>query len=154
MLRFYICCHSFPPASKGGFPQPPFRLERRPSFRTELLCMFLRVHCQDVAVGQNQWYHFGVGAPRILVYFSGGLGCSLRVRGFDPLPCVFVKAATRGPTRVLARATACVVRLRQISTPCFLLLCIELWWHTPQGPQQILELMHLCGHFGGEPVAL
>ena len=23
------------------------------------------------AVGQNQWYHFGVGAPPILVYFSG-----------------------------------------------------------------------------------
>ena len=25
----------------------------------------------DVAVGQNQWYHFGVGAPPILVYFGG-----------------------------------------------------------------------------------
>ena len=24
-----------------------------------------------MAVGQNQWYHFGVGAPAILVYFSG-----------------------------------------------------------------------------------
>ena len=24
-----------------------------------------------MAVGQNQWYHFGVGAPPILVYFSG-----------------------------------------------------------------------------------
>ena len=24
-----------------------------------------------LAVGQNQWYHFGVGAPLILVYFSG-----------------------------------------------------------------------------------
>ena len=23
------------------------------------------------AVGQNQWYHVGVGAPDILVYFSG-----------------------------------------------------------------------------------
>ena len=22
-----------------------------------------------MAVGQNQWYHFGVGAPPILVYF-------------------------------------------------------------------------------------
>ena len=27
-------------------------------------------HCH-VAVGQKQWYHFGVGAPPILVYFSG-----------------------------------------------------------------------------------
>ena len=25
----------------------------------------------DLAVGQNQWYHFGVGAPPILVYFRG-----------------------------------------------------------------------------------
>ena len=25
----------------------------------------------EVAVGQNQWYHFGVGPPPILVYFSG-----------------------------------------------------------------------------------
>ena len=24
-----------------------------------------------MAVGQNQWYHFGVGAPPIIVYFSG-----------------------------------------------------------------------------------
>ena len=24
-----------------------------------------------MAVGQKQWYHFGVGAPPILVYFSG-----------------------------------------------------------------------------------
>ena len=28
----------------------------------------------DMAVGQNQWYHFGVGAPPMLVYFSGGTG--------------------------------------------------------------------------------
>ena len=25
----------------------------------------------EVAVGQNQWYHFGVGAPPILVHLSG-----------------------------------------------------------------------------------
>ena len=33
------------------------------------------------AVGQNPWYHFGVGAPPILVYFSGDLdfhwGCGI-----------------------------------------------------------------------------
>ena len=28
-------------------------------------------YLSDTAVGQNQWYHFGVGAPPILVYFSG-----------------------------------------------------------------------------------
>ena len=26
---------------------------------------------RHMAVGQNQWYHVGVGAPPILVYFSG-----------------------------------------------------------------------------------
>ena len=26
---------------------------------------------EEGAVGQNQWYHFWVGAPPILVYFSG-----------------------------------------------------------------------------------
>ena len=26
---------------------------------------------KDMAVGQNNWYHFGVGAPPILVYLSG-----------------------------------------------------------------------------------
>ena len=28
-------------------------------------------HVKEVAVGQDQWYHFGVGAPPVLVYFSG-----------------------------------------------------------------------------------
>ena len=41
----------------------------------------------EVAVGQNQWYHFGVGAPPILVYFSGDWdvhwGYDL---AFDPWP--------------------------------------------------------------------
>ena len=39
----------------------------------------------DVAVGQNQWYHFGVGAPPILVYFSGDWdvhwGCEILTHG-------------------------------------------------------------------------
>ena len=39
---------------------------------------------QDMAVGQNQRYHFGVGAPPI--FFFGGLGCPLGVRAFDPWP--------------------------------------------------------------------
>ena len=26
--------------------------------------------CKQMAVGQNQWYHFGVGAQPILVYFN------------------------------------------------------------------------------------
>ena len=27
--------------------------------------------CNHMAVGQNQWYHFGAGAPPILAYFIG-----------------------------------------------------------------------------------
>ena len=30
-----------------------------------------RASDSQMAVGQNQWYHFGVGAPPILAYFSG-----------------------------------------------------------------------------------
>ena len=26
---------------------------------------------QKLSVGQHQWYHFGIGAPPILIYFSG-----------------------------------------------------------------------------------
>ena len=36
-------------------------------------CRISSIHSttQHMAVGQNQWHHFGVGAPPILVYFSG-----------------------------------------------------------------------------------
>ena len=34
----------------------------------------------NMAVGQNQWYHFGLGL------FQWGLGCSLGVWAFDPYP--------------------------------------------------------------------
>ena len=38
--------------------------------------------------GQNQWYHFGVGAPPILEpILVVGLGCSLYDLDFDPWPC-------------------------------------------------------------------
>ena len=41
----------------------------------------------EMAVGQNQWCHFGVGAPPVLVYFSGDWdvhwGCD---SDFDPWP--------------------------------------------------------------------
>ena len=36
----------------------------------------------DVAVGQNQWYHFGVGAPPILIYVSGDWGMFTGGTGF------------------------------------------------------------------------
>ena len=34
--------------------------------------VFLSPH--NMAVGQNQWYHFGAGAPPVTVYFSGWIG--------------------------------------------------------------------------------
>ena len=38
-----------------------------------------------MAVGQNQWYHFGVGPPPILVYFNGDWdvhwGCVILTHG-------------------------------------------------------------------------
>ena len=44
--------------------------------------MFL---CVELAVGQHQWYYFGVGAPPILVYFNGDWdvhwGCGILTHG-------------------------------------------------------------------------
>ena len=49
-----------------------------------------------MAVGQNQWYHFVVGAPPILVYFSGDWdvhwGYDL---DFDPWPYYVDKASAK-----------------------------------------------------------
>ena len=66
-----------------------------------------------MAVGQNQWYHFGVGAPPILVYFSGDWdvhwGYGLLTHGHMPKPSspVFIAFALGLPDQVLARrATA------------------------------------------------
>ena len=42
-----------------------------------------------MAVGQNQWYHFGVRAPPVLVYFSGDWDVHWGVRDFDPWPYLF-----------------------------------------------------------------
>ena len=40
-----------------------------------------------MAVGQNQWYHFGVGAPPILVYLSGDWDVHWGYElDFDPWP--------------------------------------------------------------------
>ena len=42
-----------------------------------------------MAMGHNQWYEFGVGAPP-------NLGCSLGVQGFDPWP-----SQEKGPPPIL-----------------------------------------------------
>ena len=34
-----------------------------------------------IFLGQNQWYHFGVGAPPILVYLDVHWGCGLLTHG-------------------------------------------------------------------------
>ena len=57
-----------------------------------------------MAVGQNQWYHFGVGAPPILVYFSGDWDVPLRVRDFDPWPGQERQVAVRASPEVLTRS--------------------------------------------------
>ena len=45
----------------------------------------VEIRCQ-VAVGQNQWYHFGVGAPPILEPVLVGIGMFTGVLDFDPWP--------------------------------------------------------------------
>ena len=66
-------------------------------FRTKTAVNNLRVDGGDgtrgliiesvhMGMGQNQWYHFGVGAPPHFSLFQWGLGCSLGLRAFDPWP--------------------------------------------------------------------
>ena len=59
-----VCCAAAVFAdSPGRFCSPASSLPRAaPSPPPELSF--------HMAVGQNQWYHFGVGAPPMLVYFS------------------------------------------------------------------------------------
>ena len=55
--------------------------------------MSQRTEDGHVAVGQHQWYHLGVGAPPILVYFSGDWDVHWGVRDLDPWPCHSVLCA-------------------------------------------------------------
>ena len=54
--------------TNGRFRQRPTSLPRR---WAKLLWRLDALKRCYLAVGQNQWYHFGVAAPPILVYFSG-----------------------------------------------------------------------------------
>ena len=75
----------------------------------------------QLAVGQNQWYHFGVGAPPILVYVTGdwdvhwGYGCGETARRLDAQPgrvgrgrlgCSF-RACSSKDCRLLQAASSC-----------------------------------------------
>ena len=60
--------------AKPRAPGPSGQLELASSHVTKhgfCLASFSFQTICHVAVGQNQWYHFGVGAPPILVYVSG-----------------------------------------------------------------------------------
>ena len=58
--------------------------------------------------------HFGVGAPPILVYFSGGSGCSLGVRAFDPWP--FVALWAKRPSELAPREWKPLEPLKDLET--------------------------------------
>ena len=54
------------------FKRRNFRLGHRTDLcKNVSLQRTMCLHAENVGVGQHQWYHFGVGAPPILVYFSG-----------------------------------------------------------------------------------
>ena len=48
--------------------------------------LILERSCQHGRGSKPMGSHFGIGAPPILVYFSGDCDVQLRVRGFDPWP--------------------------------------------------------------------
>ena len=72
------CGPKFQNAQAAGRPSCPPPAPGKPgavsSFDHEWLCLMVCLWTPSKApmvVGQNQWYHFGVGAPPILVCLSG-----------------------------------------------------------------------------------
>ena len=69
-------------------------------------------------MGQNQWYHFKVGAPPILVYFSGNWdvhwGYDL---DFDPWPGHFVWSCFVGEIRCGPREMTLIMKEWDRSIP-------------------------------------
>ena len=62
------------------------------------LCSQQRSLFLYLAVGQKQWYHFGVGAPPILVYFSGDWDVHWGVRfGFSPMAISHIEELVLSP---------------------------------------------------------
>ena len=62
----------FQPAGLGIYREPG--PTRTAAWRKDGWLQFsVPVSC-NMAVGQNQWYDFGIGAPPMLVYFSGDWG--------------------------------------------------------------------------------
>ena len=76
--------------------EDPLLSSRRPLlddlFVSFLMVGLWRISEFHMAVGQNQWYHFGVGAPPILVYFSGDWDVHWGITGLLTHPHVFLYA--------------------------------------------------------------
>ena len=72
------------------------------------------VACGHMAVGQNQWYHFGVGAPPSLVYFSEDWdvhwGYGILTHGHIPhyMFCAGCPSGGMSPDRNLLTAGICI----------------------------------------------
>ena len=64
---------------------PVARLGKKDGLNTRLYTHSINASCVHMAVGQNQWFHFGVGAPPILVYVSGDWDVHWGT-AFDPWP--------------------------------------------------------------------
>ena len=108
-------------------------------------------------MGQNQWYHFGVGAPPILVFFFFGGGdwdVHWRYKGFDPWPSKPAAPQTTYPQKTTHRpklSTSCPPPCNRDSLQKVLLT--RLWvknrvtpkWH----PGQMETMPKFCGPYPG-----
>ena len=77
---------------------------------------------EHVAVGQNQLYHFGVGAPSMLVYFSGDWDVHWGVRAFDPWPCPAVIDSLRNQPVKIQNRSICLGPIQEISFFCIVVV--------------------------------
>ena len=119
----------------------------------------------DMAVGQNQWYHFGVGAPPILVFFSGdwdahwGYGILTQGHMLNGSKCLFW-GNLKGFAQSLLSTQICKVSEEDVDILMEEVnICSPNWrcgwanwipesltWHSPQVTR---DLSVLCSNFGG-----
>ena len=117
-----------------------------------------------MGVGQNQWYHFGVGAPYILVYLSGDwdVYCGYRILTHSHI-VIFVFATGARPTSVprervlffcFSFFSFCFRRRAEVKLGLFDKKVLEAWQHPPPREQGTPSLSPPGGESGVESSCL
>ena len=94
--RLHVAVEQVLPELRNSHSAPKLPWENRCFFVADMKGKFIpKRRSTHAAVGHNQWYQFGVGAPPMLVFFGGDWdvhwGNDL---AFDPWPCESTEHST------------------------------------------------------------